>query len=225
MLVSPTNIRTTCPDIQYFVGAITPLLPVFTALLQASGSASEDSGPHSSRSSASSSSHKKNKPTLKITVFYTRAITYLDAQALRLKEGSKVTAARNRIGTPSMSPDVYTTNMDDRTAVRRERHRSSGMANTGESGESRQTAFPPGLSVHASRPHLPYILNNFMDRTIDVLPGCNLGDEGKKNPVAGNGVLIGVCGPTSLADDARLAVGGLDEAKRKAVGGIEVVEE
>lgn len=224
MLVSTAGIRTTCPGIHDVSGAITPLLPVFTALLRASGSASEGSGPPSSRSSASSSSHKKNKPTLKITVYYTRAITYLDAQALRLKEGSKAFGARNWIGSPPMSPNVYTNNMDDRTAVRRERHRSSRMVNTGDDGEARHTAFPPGLSVHASRPHLPYILNNFMDRTIDVLPGRHFGDE-SKNAVLGSGVLIGVCGPTSLADDARLAVGGLDEAKRKAVGGIEVVEE
>ncbi|KAI0946789.1 hypothetical protein AcW1_010148 [Taiwanofungus camphoratus] len=80
---------------------------------------------------------------------------------------------------------------------------------------------PSGLTLSPSRPRLSKILEAVVDRT------CALYSEGGRRPHRGplTGVLIGVCGPLALAEDARKAVRTFRQDRRKRVGGIELHEE
>ncbi|TCD61297.1 hypothetical protein EIP91_008665 [Steccherinum ochraceum] len=134
--------------------AIMPLLPVFTSLLQSSGSASEDLTTYrpSSYSTHSSSSHTPNKPTLKISVYYTRAITRLDAKAIRMGDNT----TQRRIGATTNN-NTHASSVDQWAASQKEqRHRTPGNTDGAhEDGEGTMPTFPPGLTVHAARPRLP----------------------------------------------------------------------
>ncbi|KAH8088905.1 ferric reductase like transmembrane component-domain-containing protein [Cristinia sonorae] len=195
--------------------SVTPLLPVFTSLLQSSGSATEDLTTYRpSATAAPASASRFTKPTLKISVYYTRAVTYLDACALPMddqecspRKGSRTT------------PFTYAGPTDQRVATKRERHRESVR-------EDHTPTFPLGLTVHPSRPWIPYALANFADETSNALPDREAKvEEGSGCKVMGRGIVVGVCGPPALADDVRRAVGCMDEGKRRAVGGVDFVEE
>ena len=203
---------------QCLTGSITPLLPIFKSLLQASGSRSEPLTARSSRSSASSSSSSRcGKPTLKISVYYTRALTHLDAQALHLKDSNIEGSLHHTAG--HCHVHGHTSTLHHHHPARRERSHYASDA-------SHHRPFPPGVTITASRPSILHVLSNFMDRTIETLPCQFAGDEEKRRGMtSGKGVLIGVCGPASLAEDTRRAIGSLDEGKRQSVGGLEVVEE
>ncbi|THH32211.1 hypothetical protein EUX98_g1990 [Antrodiella citrinella] len=194
--------------------SITPLLPLFTSLLQASGSAASNEDRPSGTSTPSSMS-RRAKPTLKISVYYTRAITHLDAQALQIKDGS-----------PLRGPEkMYNSHLDERHATKRADGCHVEHSN-GDIHGGPLSGFPPGLSVHASRPQTPRVLSTFLDRTIETLPEYACDDEEQATRrSSGTGVVVGVCGPTALADDARRAIRNVDGRKRKSVGGIELVEE
>ena len=43
--------------------------------------------------------------------------------------------------------------------------------------------------------------------------------------MAARGVIVGVCGPGSLGDEAARAIGQIDSSSRKAVGGVELNQE
>lgn len=48
---------------------------------------------------------------------------------------------------------------------------------------------------------------------------------GRENRGAPAGVLVGVCGPQGLAEDVRKAVRGIEPARRKRAGGVELHDE
>ncbi|KAJ7705372.1 hypothetical protein B0H17DRAFT_1037796 [Mycena rosella] len=71
----------------------------------------------------------------------------------------------------------------------------------------------PGLSLSAGRPRLI----NVIEETIARASSAGSGEQA--------GLIVGVCGPTGLADDVCKAVGLVDPAKRDEIGGIEIHEE
>jgi ferric-chelate reductase len=76
---------------------------------------------------------------------------------------------------------------------------------------------PSGLSLHVGRPMIGDILESLATRMIT--------DKARTGCDALSGVIVGVCGPTSLGEEVRDAIGCLDVAIAKAVGGVELHEE
>lgn len=137
-------------------------------------------------------------PQLKISVFYTRAPTHQDEQALRkFRPSEDPTGGQNQ----HLSAYKDVPLGDDRPVL------------------------PPGITIHSGRPHLPKILDEFLDCTLSC---TSKGKDPEKASISrgeASGVVVGVCGPLCLAEDVRKATGGVDEGKRSNVGGIEMVEE
>ena len=79
---------------------------------------------------------------------------------------------------------------------------------------------PRGLSLASGRAWLPQVLSEFVDRTTVTLSQETNG----VGRICGNGVIVGVCGPSSLADDAREAIALLGK-EREDIGGVELHEE
>lgn len=70
---------------------------------------------------------------------------------------------------------------------------------------------PPGITLTPGRPKISEFLDDVITST-----QCTGG---------ANGVFVGVCGPTSLADDVASTVRKFDGYRKRAVGGIELHEE
>ncbi|CEL59888.1 Ferric reduction oxidase 8, mitochondrial OS=Arabidopsis thaliana GN=FRO8 PE=2 SV=1 [Rhizoctonia solani AG-1 IB] len=77
------------------------------------------------------------------------------------------------------------------------------------------TKLPFGIRIVAGRPNLSATLENVLKRTEMVSTPAN----------PAKGVLIGVCGPTGLAEEVWKAENAIDGEIRKKVGGVEVYEE
>jgi ferric-chelate reductase len=71
---------------------------------------------------------------------------------------------------------------------------------------------PPNITLTAGRPKIPVILGNAMDQTCSAM-------------TTPSKFVVGACGPVSLHDQVRKAVGEVDGSRRDAVGGIELCEE
>lgn len=76
----------------------------------------------------------------------------------------------------------------------------------------------PGLSLTPGRPKIDKVLDSVISRAM----GLGLGAKGEE---ALCGVVVGVCGPVGLSDDASRIIARVDRVKRKSVGGIELHEE
>ncbi|KZT06668.1 uncharacterized protein LAESUDRAFT_653145 [Laetiporus sulphureus 93-53] len=74
---------------------------------------------------------------------------------------------------------------------------------------------PLGLTLSPGRPRLGKVLEDLVDRTRDT--------EGVDGHLTG--VVMGVCGPMALGEEAGRALRLLDSGKKKAVGGVELHEE
>lgn len=72
--------------------------------------------------------------------------------------------------------------------------------------------------MNAGRPRIEHILGTAISKTLR--PSL----RGKIQERAG-GMLVGICGPTSLADDVSKAVGMIDSELKNQVGGVEIYEE
>jgi len=73
---------------------------------------------------------------------------------------------------------------------------------------------PPGMTLTAGRPRLPKVLDGIIDRTCSVKGGDGL-----------TGVVLGVCGPLALGEEAGRAVRMVSRDRRREVGGVELHEE
>ena len=83
-------------------------------------------------------------------------------------------------------------------------------------------ALPPGITLSPARPKLDRILAGLVDRAAALFSG---GYERTRGGSGLTGVVVGVCGPLSLAHGVRKAVAEFDPARRKTIGGIELHEE
>ncbi|KAJ7678192.1 hypothetical protein DFH06DRAFT_568132 [Mycena polygramma] len=82
------------------------------------------------------------------------------------------------------------------------------------------SAFPTSnLSLSPGRPRLTNMLENSISRTV------KLGAAGNKDEERITGMLVAVCGPTSLADSVAEAISQIEPLRRNQVGGVEVHEE
>ncbi|KAK7052300.1 iron reductase [Favolaschia claudopus] len=80
-------------------------------------------------------------------------------------------------------------------------------------------AFPSSsLSLSPGRPRLAMMLENSISRTVKL-------GAGNKDEERITGMLVGVCGPVSLADGVAQAISELEPLRRDQVGGVEVHEE
>ncbi|KAF7303754.1 Iron reductase [Mycena indigotica] len=83
-----------------------------------------------------------------------------------------------------------------------------------------ESAFPTtNLTLSPGRPRFLTMLENSIGRTV------KLGAAGGKDEERLTGILVAVCGPTSLADSVVEAVGKLEPLRKDQVGGVEVHEE
>jgi len=71
---------------------------------------------------------------------------------------------------------------------------------------------PPNITLTPGRPRIDTILDNMVDRTCSAVERTS-------------GFFVGACGPVSLGEQVRSAVGRVDSGRRKAVGGVELCEE
>lgn len=71
---------------------------------------------------------------------------------------------------------------------------------------------PPNIVLTPGRPRIPAVLDNLIDHTTTTV----------SKP---SGFLVGVCGPVSLGEQVRSAVGKISSGRREAVGGVELCEE
>lgn len=74
-------------------------------------------------------------------------------------------------------------------------------------------SFHPGLSLSPGRPKVGSMLEDAITRAL-------AGGRGD-----GSGMVVAVCGPTSLADDVAKQVSRIDPQRRDEIGGIEIHEE
>ncbi|KAK0199831.1 ferric reductase like transmembrane component-domain-containing protein [Desarmillaria ectypa] len=78
--------------------------------------------------------------------------------------------------------------------------------------------FFPGLSLSPGRPKLATMFEGAISKTVQL-------GAGVKDEQGHSGMLVSVCGPTSLADDVAKEVGKIDPLRRDQVGGVEIHEE
>ncbi|KAH9482731.1 Ferric/cupric reductase transmembrane component B [Psilocybe cubensis] len=77
---------------------------------------------------------------------------------------------------------------------------------------------PPGITLSPGRPRIVNFINLTLQRIIALR-------SSSQNDVKLTGLIIGVCGPLSLADDVAKAVSNAEVSQRDHAGGIEVSEE
>jgi hypothetical protein len=81
------------------------------------------------------------------------------------------------------------------------------------------SAFPTtNLSLSPGRPRFTNMLENSISRTVKL-------GAGNKDEERITGMLVAVCGPTSLADGVAEAISQIEPLRRDQVGGVEVHEE
>lgn len=84
------------------------------------------------------------------------------------------------------------------------------------------THLPPQLAITAGRPRIGTVIDAAIDHA------CKLFTRSGREHHASDqlsGLLVGVCGPLGLGEEARKAVRSADPSRFRKVGGIEVVEE
>lgn len=81
-----------------------------------------------------------------------------------------------------------------------------------------QEYFPPGLTLSPGRPRIATFIEFAIQGAIAQSPMSS-----SKGSLTG--LVLGVCGPMSLADDVAKAVSAVDPIQRDKVGGIEICEE
>ncbi|KAJ6551429.1 hypothetical protein B0H19DRAFT_1211163 [Mycena capillaripes] len=82
-----------------------------------------------------------------------------------------------------------------------------------------ESAFPTtNLTLSPGRPRLTNMLENSISRTVKL-------GAGNKDEERITGMLVAVCGPTSLADGVAEAISQIEPLRRDQVGGVEVHEE
>ena len=77
---------------------------------------------------------------------------------------------------------------------------------------------PPGITLSTARPNFPKVLDGAIQHAVSLRSGVK--DEERIT-----GMVVGVCGPVSMADDVSKAVSAVVPARRDQVGGIEICEE
>ncbi|KAK0235195.1 ferric reductase like transmembrane component-domain-containing protein [Armillaria nabsnona] len=82
----------------------------------------------------------------------------------------------------------------------------------------RKDFFFPGLSLSPGRPKLATMFEGAISKTVQL-------GAGVKDEQGHSGMLVSVCGPTSLADDVAQEVGKIDPLRRDQVGGVEIHED
>jgi len=81
-----------------------------------------------------------------------------------------------------------------------------------------ETQFHPRLSLSPGRPRIDRVLETVIDKTVTL-------GAGLKDDVKNSGVVVGVCGPVSLADSVAKETSKVDGSRRDQVGGIDLIEE
>lgn len=94
-------------------------------------------------------------------------------------------------------------------------------------GEEVEKKFPDGLSCAPGRPKVEKILEGAISRAVALSPSAlgRPGAEKGKDDAGMRGMIVGVCGPLSLADEVVTAVGTIEPLRRDQVGGVEIHEE
>ncbi|PPR00684.1 hypothetical protein CVT24_000972 [Panaeolus cyanescens] len=87
--------------------------------------------------------------------------------------------------------------------------------------------FPGGLSCAPGRPKVGKVLEGAISRAVALSPSAlgKPGAEKGKDDAGMRGMIVGVCGPVSLADEVAAAVGTIEPLRRDQVGGVELHEE
>lgn len=83
---------------------------------------------------------------------------------------------------------------------------------------AQETSLPPGITLSTARPNFPKVLDSAIQHAVSLRSGVK--DEERIT-----GMVVGVCGPVSMADDVSKAVSAVVPARRDQVGGIEICEE
>ncbi|EIW75936.1 hypothetical protein CONPUDRAFT_85161 [Coniophora puteana RWD-64-598 SS2] len=185
--------------------SLTPLIPQLTALVQQS-----------------------IYTPLHIAVHYTRAASSLPAEPdhpepintpARSRKGSKVGLALG-LGTRTRSRSrTRTGSRPSPTGTAPPPITRDGSGSKSSSSSSPKKDFlPPGLSLSAGRPRLGRTLDAAIQRTTAYASGV-------KGALDITGVVVGVCGPVGMADEAARVIGAVDPSRRWAVGGVEMHEE
>lgn len=81
---------------------------------------------------------------------------------------------------------------------------------------------PPQLTVAAGRPRVGSVIDTAIDHACKLFTSS--GQEHHASDKL-SGLLVGVCGPSGLGEEARKAVRSIEASRFQKVGGIEVVEE
>ena len=81
---------------------------------------------------------------------------------------------------------------------------------------------PPQLTITPGRPRIASVIDSAVDQARKLFT-----PSGREHHASDrlSGLLVGVCGPLGLVEDARKAVNSIEASRFQKVGGIEVVEE
>jgi hypothetical protein len=149
---------------------------------------------------------------LRISVFYTRAPT--GKQPAFFAAASASPFAESGLGQSPSSPSPRS------AAAQSQSQRLSAQALKLSSSAQQPTHFPPGLTLAPGKPRLLKFLEHAINHAV------TMGHSNPNGEVLNlTGVIVGVCGPVGLADDAAAAVSGVDPLRRDQVGGVELHEE
>ena len=149
---------------------------------------------------------------LKISIFYTRAPTGKQPAFFAAASASPFAESEVEQSPPSPSPGS--------PAVQTKYQRLSVQTLNLSSSAQQPTHFPPGLTLAPGKPRLLKFLEHAINHAITTR-NSNSKDETSSL----TGVIVGVCGPVGLVDDAAAAVSGVDSLRRDQVGGVELHEE
>ena len=152
---------------------------------------------------------------LRISVFYTRAPT--GKQPAFFAAASASPFAESELGRSLSSPS----HLPPRSAATQTQFQRLSAQTLNLSSPAQQPIhFPPGLTLAPGKPRLLKFLEHAINHVVNI---------GQSNPngeaLSLTGVIVGVCGPVGLADDAAAAVSGVDSLRRDQVGGVELHEE
>jgi hypothetical protein len=138
-------------------------------------------------------------PTLSISVHYTRAF------APRSNNNTKSGNTKNR---------------------KDQQQQQRGRVSSNNNSDQLFPIIPQGLriSLSAGRPGQAE-MSTVIENAISWAVTLGNGARGHEDERGINGVLVGVCGPAGLGVQANAAVNGIDSARKKQAGGVDVYEE
>jgi hypothetical protein len=147
--------------------------------------------------------------------------------ALVLNTKDAITDLHRTLTNESTAPlNVKRSGSGSKEKSEKRREPASPVSPASSSSPSEQVHLPPGMTLAPGRPRLQKFIEGALQRAVTLGGvGASRHNRIKDEQLGLSGLVVGVCGPVSLADDVATAVAGVEPLRRDQIGGIEVCEE